>query len=335
MTEQGGSEVNEQTIDASLIAENRDQPLRTSAPTSNGVAFLESDIACDRCGYNLRSQPLDAVCPECRAPVGTSLVGAGEQREPPVARSERRWAVSIITGLVVMLVLYPQILWVELFMDFTTAAFGNAPKLNVIGPKLWAMSLVQRSIGRGVESLGGQGTWLPLMNVAAVWLLTARRGVGEAMSARMNVLRLITRWGSAALVGGFFGFMLNVEGTYFTDAGLSKYALLGVGGVELPGTALLLAYLSQVSHSIGNRKLGQRFVIAMIATFILQVLSIGISIIAPTLLMERHELGVQVCASLFQAACVVAGLFIAGLMAELIFALASRVVSQRWQPWMA
>jgi hypothetical protein len=311
-----------QQIDPSLSDANRDVPVRT--------AVIATDIPCDTCGYNLRSLAPDALCPECRAPVSASLVQTTADGIP-TSRTERRWATFVIVGIVGMLLLYPQILWVELFMDFNEAAFGNAPKLNIIGPKVWAMALVQRSIGRGVESLGGQGTWLPLMNVTALWLITARHGASEALSSRSNILRLFARWLPAILVGGFLGFMMNVEGTYFTDIALSKYAMIGVAGVELPGSVLLLAYLSHVASKLGKVGLSRRFLLALLGTVVAQGAAIWMAIIAEDLGPSRHELHIQLWAAAYQALCVVVGLFTAGCMVELALTLVPRAVPTAWR----
>lgn len=316
-----------QQIDPSLTDLNRDRPVSDAL-----AAPISIDIPCDTCGYNLRSLGTDALCPECRTPVSASIVQT-KADGVPTSRAERRWAVFVIVGIVGMLVLYPQILWVELFMDFNEAAFGNAPKLNVIGPKIWAMALVQRSIGRGVESLGGQGTWLPLMNITALWLITARRGASDALSSRSNVFRLFARWIPAVLVGGFLGFMMNVEGTYFTDIALSKYAMIGVAGVELPGSVLLLAYLSHVAAMLGKRGLSRRFLIALLGTFIAQGAAIGMAMIAEDLGPSRHELGIQLWAAAFQALCVVIGLFTTGCMVELSLTLVPRAIPTRASAW--
>ena len=316
-----------QQIDPSLTDLNRDRPVSDAL-----AAPISVDIPCDTCGYNLRSLNTAALCPECRTPVAASIVQTTIVGVP-TSRTERRWAVFVIAGIVGMLVLYPQILWVELFMDFNEAAFGNAPKLNVIGPKVWAMALVQRSIGRGVESLGGQGPWLPLMNITALWLITARRGASEPLSSRSNLLRLFARWIPAVLVGGFLGFMMNVEGTYFTDIALSKYAMIGVAGVELPGSVLLLAYLTHVAATLGKRGLSRRFLIALIGTFIAQGAAIGMAMIAEDLGPSRHEIGIQLWAAAYQALCVVIGLFTTGCMVELALALVPRAIPTRATAW--
>jgi hypothetical protein len=53
---------------------------------------LSDDTLCRGCGYNLRSLPTDAACPECNAPVWVSTAGRG------LRYAEPRWLMTIANG---------------------------------------------------------------------------------------------------------------------------------------------------------------------------------------------------------------------------------------------
>ncbi|MEM6748869.1 MAG: hypothetical protein AAF612_00195 [Planctomycetota bacterium] len=52
-----------------------DTPVRDDTPRR-----VEHDLPCLRCGFNLRTLPVDADCPECRLPVRASDEGSSWRR---------------------------------------------------------------------------------------------------------------------------------------------------------------------------------------------------------------------------------------------------------------
>ncbi|HTL30459.1 MAG TPA: hypothetical protein VL282_14605 [Tepidisphaeraceae bacterium] len=67
---------------------------------------MSSAIPCHACGYDVRAQPADGVCPECRAAVSESRRLALIPRRPAWRDSDPRWRRRILAGLWV-LVLVP------------------------------------------------------------------------------------------------------------------------------------------------------------------------------------------------------------------------------------
>lgn len=64
---------------------------------------IERDLACVRCGYNLRGLTSVDYCPECNALVSASVLRQGFLRfvthAPPLVESDARWVRSIVSGM--------------------------------------------------------------------------------------------------------------------------------------------------------------------------------------------------------------------------------------------
>lgn len=217
-----------------------------------------------------------------------------------------------------MLLLCPSQIWVALEMRFGEMAFGSSTRLNVPGPKVWATTLVQRSLGYRPEWLGVQGTWLTLLGIAAVFLITSPR---IDLSPRTNRLRLVARWLPAVLSGGFFGFLMNAEYLYHSDVAVGKYALIGIAGVELPCSLILMIYLAAIASELGRASLSRLFQRGAVAMAACMIGGIAMGLLAGGLEAYRTGLVVQTWSALYGAACIVTALLIVaaylGLLTEL------------------
>lgn len=273
---------------------------------------ISSEIPCAGCGYILKGLSAGALCPECARPAMASVNGQGGATPSSV---HRRWAALVAIGLVSMLLLCPSQIWVALEMRFAGGAFGSAPRLNVPGPKVWATPLVQRSIGYRPEWLGVQGTWLTLLGLAAVFLVTSPRVDFDAGTDR---LRLATRWLPAVLVGGYFGFLLNTEHLYDSDVAVGKYAMIGVGGVEVPCSLLFLLYLARLAKTLGQSRLARDCRLVAAAQLFCMVGGIGMAILAEDLFDYRKGIAIQSWSALYEAACVVTALLIIGIVIRFV-----------------
>ena len=116
---------------------------------------IESDLSCVACGYNLRMQPRDGVCPECGTSIDRTL------RFPHLARSAPRWLTSLVDSVTVLLVAFAFAVacsW--------TSGRRDDPMSLLLGTTAWALA------------------WF------AVWLLTrpepgVSRGRGRAWALRL------------------------------------------------------------------------------------------------------------------------------------------------------
>lgn len=67
---------------------------------------LSTAVACSRCGYDVRAQPVDGTCPECESPVAESRRLSVIPRRPAWRDSDPRWRRRMLAGVWV-LVLVP------------------------------------------------------------------------------------------------------------------------------------------------------------------------------------------------------------------------------------
>src|SRR5438876_3717954 len=66
---------------------------------------VATDIACRKCGYNLRGLPISGRCPECGTPVGLSVKGDLLRFSDPGWLRALRRGVNFIIGAVVVAIL--------------------------------------------------------------------------------------------------------------------------------------------------------------------------------------------------------------------------------------
>src|SRR5947208_15750182 len=67
---------------------------------SNDLQLVGEDEFCAKCGYNLRTLNKAGTCPECGAPVATSL------GKKPFRGASRRWLISVAAGLALLIFAY-------------------------------------------------------------------------------------------------------------------------------------------------------------------------------------------------------------------------------------
>jgi hypothetical protein len=191
--------------------------------------------------------------------------------------NDRLRALAIVTGcallVIVMMLGLDQVLW----FGTRSQTGGNLPYLNFPGPKIWAAAgVVPTSHGYDFAPLVKRTTLL-MLNLVAVWLLTA--------SAAPSRLRLLARWVPVVSVG----IMLGLVGQSYTRHAIRYY--VGVDYTshifafvtvvcEVPATLLLYLLLARLARERGRPDLAGKlialgvavtlFVAAGIATFALR-----------------------------------------------------------------
>src|SRR5688572_6981600 len=73
--------------------------------TSHTAADTSADLACHRCGYDLRAHPPDGYCPECAASVAESRQWAAIPRRPLWRDSDGRWRRRMLAGVWILVLL--------------------------------------------------------------------------------------------------------------------------------------------------------------------------------------------------------------------------------------
>jgi hypothetical protein len=203
-------------------------------------ASLAAD--CHGCGYSRMGLAAGARCPECGEfpspsikPLMLELRGAARDR------AEQGWLASVTAGMVLLVVSSVAALKVALIMPLGGLALiaVNAP-----GPKLWAASLLQRSIGEP-GAWGVMGTVAVLGNVLAVWLITEPR---TQRDGGLFSIRAAARWSCVLGAGALAGVLL---GHYPISRSWGWHGLpillVAVAVIELPANTLLYMYLRQLA----------------------------------------------------------------------------------------
>jgi hypothetical protein len=129
--------------------------------------------------------------PPARPAGGQTDVPSADTSQPDVTETSsphKTWSRCVFAGLVLLLVITIHGIASVLIQSFPQDLGGSATALNMPGPKLWAVPLLQRPIGYSPETPGVVATRTSLLGLLAVWLITVRNGVGR--SSRDETLRL-------------------------------------------------------------------------------------------------------------------------------------------------
>jgi len=198
-----------------------DQPQPPPVPEALPVQPLTTDIACARCGYNLRGLRAGHLCPECGTPIERSLIGNLLRFADPVWLDKLRLGVALkLWMLLVALVVGAG--------GAVAAAFG----LFVIQA---ALSLVA----------GVLGLW-------ALWLITTPEPNIATTEDPMSLRRLLR----VCAVIGFFGGQAQA----FTGAtpGIAPGALPGILVLVTIGVMMLVGLVAMFGEFVYLRRFASR-----------------------------------------------------------------------------
>jgi len=279
-------------------------------------ACADSPIPCFNCGYDLRGLSSSACCPECGHGIADSI-------EPPIAYppAQIRHARILLAGLALLLLGSFASIGIVLIMPFSQEFGGTVPRLNYIGPKVWAVSLLQRAIGYGPTAWGNSGVTAGLTVALGLVLLTSSPAQRDWRDPILS-LRFWARWTPLFLFGGFLGLTLGCEGISQDDPQLRKFVMAAVVGVELPGTVLLYWFLSALARELAAPAVGRAFAICAVAIPILQIGAMVMLVLARHLQWQRNDFPMQVAVSVFMAFSLCLAALAMGAIVRLAAALA-------------
>jgi hypothetical protein len=217
-------------FDAPPVMAGLASDLRIASVTSEGIVI--ADVACRRCGYNLRVLATSALCPECGTAVAVSLQG------DLLRFSDPTWLDSLQRGVNLILV-------------------GIAGTLVVIGAAI-AMTL-SRVSPRLIREISPLASLVPgLLMFGGTWLLTAAdpSGVGEDQyGTARRVIRVALLIGLCEQVLRLGNLVVPLT---FGTVILFQIAWLIASFARLVVQAAELQYLSKLARRIPDDKLSKR-----------------------------------------------------------------------------
>lgn len=73
---------------------------------ASAAPFLDRDVACVRCSYNLRGLPTNRNCPECGEPIANSIKGFMLQDASAEYRAKLKLGLSLVLNGILVLILF-------------------------------------------------------------------------------------------------------------------------------------------------------------------------------------------------------------------------------------
>jgi len=198
---------------------------------------LDHNLPCLRCGYNLRTLSTDARCPECSAPIASSL-------DPTLLRYEDPSWTSILAVSMGLLLLATSL---ELLYIVASLLDPNSDTLQSVA-----------EFAQPLHAFASPLTWL------AVILLGKPNPRPLSLLSR-NKLRRTLR--VMALIGFVSALYADLAGTTFSELFPDSISDLPIQQfIELLATIVLYLYLLHLAHRTGLPKLLRHTRIAMAAT---------------------------------------------------------------------
>lgn len=281
-------------------------------PASSPRPAVGYDLPCAACGYNLRGLGEADRCPECGRSVIESTQPPPETDYPP---AQVRWARLILLGLTLLLGGTFGAIGVVLYMPFSEQFGGTVPRINYIGPKIAAVSLMQRGLGYAPGEWGNNGVAAGLLACVGLVLLTmppTERDWHDPIVAS----RFWARWAPLFLFGGFLGLTLGCEGVHQDDPQVKKFVIAAVAGVELPSTLLLYWHLRDLARRLALPTAARTFACSAGAIGLLMIAAVVMLALGRTLAYERNHFGMQVGVSVYMAVSVCAAAAALGAVAQ-------------------
>jgi hypothetical protein len=167
---------------------------------------ISSSVECHVCGYDVRAQPVDGVCPECRASVAESRKQAAIPRRPAWRDSDRRWRRRMVAGA-----------WCLVFVPLMDALKAWEWDSKIPVPNVFGFPGTVETLGN--TFLADSNVFPPLMFFIGITLLFSRE-----RGRRRGPLDWTRRWG---IVGSMIILLLSAASLLFITA----LVMAGIGAL--------------------------------------------------------------------------------------------------------
>ncbi len=213
-------------------------------PATNKVIV---DLACRRCGYNLRTQHEQGVCPECGSPVGLSTRGNFLQYANP------EWVAKVAKGLQI-------VFWMIIVEIALSICFGNV--INPIAPFIGVLATV--------------------IDVVGVWLMTEPDPSGIGEEKNVSARKIVRASAVLAAASVALDNAMDVGSTALPDTFVALLTILGVAAALAQIVAFIVryTYFAIIARRIPNQALVDRSLMIQKGTIIYIVIAIVAAIIA-------------------------------------------------------
>lgn len=222
--------------------------------------------------------------------------------------------LACVAGLLLWLACCRPLIAGAALVDHRRGLGGDLPTLNFVGPKLWAVPILDRPWHE-------EHRLAIVFAVVAAWLITAYRP-----GPHTRPWATLARWAATVLTGLAVGlaFTIELSKTDFRESYWTAYAIVGVEG---PATLALYLFLAQLAGAIGRATLARQLRWAGLAATAVIFSPLAFLALGRSLYAARFTPPVLVASVAYGALSLAAGIVAWALVVKLTWAVAATQVN--------
>lgn len=220
----------------------------------------------------------------------------------------KRW--TLVAGILLWLWNARPMLGLTAMIEHRRGLGGDLPALNFIGPKVWAVALLD---GGGYYSYPNSRHVAVITTLFAIWMMT--HFAAGSIARRWNWM---ARWIPTLLLGMALGLALTIRAG---NAVSSRWAAAMMIGVEAPATLLVYFYLSKVAGALSLSRLATQLRCVALAATALIVSPIAFYVLSrPLRGYHNHPVAIGI-GGIYGALIVAVGVLAWAVLVRLVWAL--------------